>query len=186
MDKKVLNEINSIKKMMGIINESTYPDFNMNNIPKSCSENEECYFYYDGKVYKKTRKGVVMDVSTSDLKHHLETLGVLGLENTAALGKSQKPGRSTTQVLVDDLIDYILFNKVTSNFKTYFPYYDTVEKAISGLIIPWKPNAKIAIHGAPLLRYGDDTTYLEYGPDDKIDSPRNITNVTDPSVPDEE
>ena len=185
MDKKVLNEINSIKKMMGILNEGVYKDFDKNNIPKSCPENDECFFYYEGKIYKKDRNNIVKDVNGKDLMNHLETLGVLGLRNSDRVGQAQKTGKGTTQSLVPQLINYALTGKEDSNINTYFPNY-TADVAISDFIIPWKPNAKTAIHGAPLFRYDDNTTYLEYGSKDKIVSPRNITNVTDPSVPDEE
>jgi hypothetical protein len=179
MDNKILNEITSIKKMMGILNESVYKDFDKNNIPETCIEGKECFFYYDGKIYKKNRNDIVMDTNPTELLTHLKNSGALGIYKTSYFGPNTKTGTDSAKNLVPALIRYGLTGQKGSSFDKYFPNY-TQEDALSSLIIPWLPNADKVIHGLPLYSYNNDTVYLDYR--DNLITPSKTTQVTDPSV----
>lgn len=183
MDKNVLNEISTIKKMMGIVNEQIIPNFPKEKIPKGCPQNGECFFYIDGVVYKRNRKGYVSKSKPSETRDHLEDLGVLGLLKVDCGENQSKGGRAKAGQYIDSLLAYNFNGGKDSNVRDCYSNFDTGD-AVSALIVPWKQNAKTAIIGLPIFSYTDETVYL--GSNDETLDPDGVTQVTEPSVSNED
>ena len=183
MDKKVLNEISTIKKMMGIVNEQIIPDFPKEKIPKGCPQNGECFFYIDGVIYKRKKNGYVGKSKPKETRDHLEDLGVLGVLKVDCGKNQSKTGNAMANNYINSLLKYNYDGGKNSFVRDCYGNFDRGD-AVSALIVPWKQNAKTAIIGLPIFSYTDETVYL--GSNDETLTPDGVTQVTEPSVSNED